>query len=204
MRKLAILDLDYTILNTLAFKHGLADAFFKTIDEFNHDVAKYFKPKNLPYNHMMHLRSLEAERLIDWETKRKILRRINQLFANINQFVFSEAVELLELLKLKGYKLILVSFGEKKFQLEKIKHLKCRKFFSKILVTDKKKYHVMQALRLGKNFRIFIINDNAQESFLMLGQLAKAQLILLDGPYSKNIEHQSEILSLRQCIEFFS
>jgi hypothetical protein len=121
------------------------------------------------------------------------------LTLEINQFVFSEAEIILKHLHRPDNKIILVTHGDKKWQKEKIKNLKIKKYFDKIIITDKNKSSRLKFLTKKKD-KIIIINDNARENEYLLKLLPCSQAILIKGIHSENIKSK-KVYNLKQAVK---
>ena len=82
----------------------------------------------------------------------------------------------------------------------KINNLKIKKYFSKIIITDKEKVHSLEYLKKDDRVK-FLINDNARESLLIQKEIPNTKLILIKGPYSRNVKHDTRVHSLKNCLD---
>ncbi|MCX6796558.1 MAG: HAD family hydrolase [Candidatus Falkowbacteria bacterium] len=100
-------------------------------------------------------------------------------------------------MKRRQHILILITHGNVSWQREKIKHLKIKRYFTKIIITDKNKVDGFKFLRNSKK-EILIVNDNARENRAALKLLPHAQALLIKGIHSNNIKHNYKEYSLKQ------
>lgn len=146
------IDFDSTLFDTSKFyreylnicnKNGISDEevtlarkkLFNDNNLFNMDViTKYFIKK--------------------FDLKDKMLEEVKLLFTD--EFVYDDVIPSLEKLS-KKYKLILLTYGDKKYQLDKINASKLKKYFKKIIISNKSK----DSLDIDYSNGIFI--DNSPE-----------------------------------------
>jgi FMN phosphatase YigB (HAD superfamily) len=120
----------------------------------------------------------------------------------LGDYLFPSAEKIIKYFKNAGVELILVTFGDKMWQRQKVKNLSIRKYFNRISFEDENK-NLSRLLKSLKNGReeILIINDNAKEAKAMMKILgAKAKIFLLDGPYARNIKHNWPINKLGKLL----
>lgn len=211
---LIIFDLDYTLLDTLEFKKGLAEALNLEFDVYHKNCKKYFKDKDILYNLEKHLKILEQENS-DF--------KINENFlSNIGKYLFPEADDILKKMKDAGHKLVLLTYGDVQWQKMKVENLKIKKYFDEIIYTDKGKGEVIRnsktplapllerggpgsthplPLSRGEE-KILIVNDNARECLEMREAIGDCEIFLVKGRYSENVEHDLEIRELGEINNF--
>ncbi|MBI4812068.1 HAD family hydrolase [Candidatus Falkowbacteria bacterium] len=182
-----IFDLDYTLLDAAKFKNGLAKVLGLSRKEFNLSYKKHFKNKKINYNPERHLLILEKEgKKLPLNAKKRVVCFLR----NINKFLFSGAEEKIRKLGKKNF-LILLTLGDKSWQARKMKNLKIKKYFDKIILVDKHKTGALKFLK-NKKDKILVVNDKAKETKEIL-KMINAKTFLIKGPYSKNIKHKFEI-----------
>lgn len=178
-----IFDLDYTLLDTKKFKAGLARTLGLNIDDFK---RSYFKNKKINYNLNKHLKILNQKETI----------KIKEFLKKLDKYLFPESINVIKKLK-KNNKLILLSFGDKAWQKQKINNLSIKDYFDEIILTDKNKIEALKPF-LNTKERILIVNDNAREALEMKKVLKNCDILLTKGPYSDNIKHNEKIHSLSE------
>lgn len=199
----AIIDLDYTLLDTDKFKKALAEIFKDFDFEKNYDDLKNGKKENFGLNAFIDF--LKENYEITDERIKEIEVKCGELLKRIDEFLFPEAEKLLELLKRNGYEIILATFGRKSWQEQKVGHLSEKEKFDQIIFEelDKSKSEFLKSLIKERETAI-IINDNAEECLGMKEVLGdRAKIYLLDGKYSHNAEHNLKIYSLEQLCQYF-
>lgn len=180
---LIILDLDYTLLNTRKFKKGLARSLGLSMKKFNESYKKLFTDNSLPYDPRKHInetgRTCEASALVE---------KVNVFLKTIDKYLFPEAEKILKEFKNRGYRLILLTYGNLKWQERKIENSKIKKYFDKFIFTDKAKEDEIKFLK-NNDEEIIIVNDNARECAEIKKFLGKGKVFLIRGPYSDNVKH---------------
>jgi len=195
-----IFDLDYTLLDTEKFKEKIADIFSQ--EDFKSDYEKYFKSRGLNFDCDKYLAILKAEGRIDGAREKELRLELEKLISNIDNYLKPDVENVLKHFKVLGAELILITFGDKKWQEGKVKNLSIKKYFSRINFEEENKNR-SKLLKLLKNSReeILIINDNAEEARAMVKALdKKIKVFLLDGPYAKNIKHDWPIYKMDKLI----
>lgn len=201
-----IIDLDYTLLNTAKLKEDLAEIFGMSQEQFSHDYRKYFKEKNINFNLEKYLAILKGEKRISVREVGELKLKFEHFFKGIDYYLFPEAEKIIKQFKKRSDKLILVSLGDSGWQKEKVDNLTCKEYFDQIVLEEKDKSQndFFESLK-DSGQKIRIINDNAQESFAVIKKLKELgldyQLILVDGPYSRNTEHQERIYKLNELVQ---
>ncbi|MFH0856455.1 MAG: HAD hydrolase-like protein [bacterium] len=193
---LIIFDLDYTLLDTLGFKKGLAEALNLEFDVYHENCKKHFKDTNILYNLEKHLKILEQEN--------SGVKIKDDFFSSIGSYLFPEAEDILKKMKNAGHKLVLLTYGDVKWQKQKVENLKIKKYFDEIIYTDKKKSKT-EELRdfLIKNaiHKFLIVNDNAKECLEIKEVFEECEIFLVKGRYSENAEHDFEIRELVKILD---
>lgn len=131
------IDFDDVLFNTKVFKDDIMD-IFKRNGISEKIFSRYYKDgsekkgdeKVRKYNPREQIKRI---RMAGFETK-KIEKEIIKLLKNTQKYLFSDGIYFLK--KFKKEELYVVSFGDKKFQREKIKNSGIEKYFKKILIVD--------------------------------------------------------------------
>lgn len=192
-----IFDLDHTLFNANKFKIDLARALEISRNKFFSDYQIYFKDRKINYHADKHISLLINERVINKNHEEVIRKGVKFFLKELNKYIYKEGEELLKILSKNRNKLILVSFGNANWQKQKIKNLQIKKYFSKIIITDKNKGQALDIF-IKEREPIVIINDNARESFAIERAVGRGELLLVKGPYSRNIRHNRKVYTLRQ------
>lgn len=166
-----IFDFDYTLFDTEKFREKLSRAMGISREEFRQGEEKILEQgKN--YNLRDHLELLPEKRNLKTDTA----------FRNLEEFVYEGAVFLLEKLKESGEELILLSLGDSEHQKKKIQGSGMEKYFSQIIITEKKeKANYLQPLA---NKKVFFINDNSRENREVKEKYPHFQIYEVESRYS--------------------
>ena len=194
-----IFDLDYMLLDTSQQRKAIAESIELKIKEYQENYYKNFKSRKKFYNAYQHIDILYKEGRFSANKRREFIEKIDKLVKTIDLFVFDRAEILLKELQDTGADLILATRGDLAWQRKKVNNLRIKKYFSKIIITNKDKGWELKFLNKIKEDKI-IINDNAREAFSMKRAISKAQIYLTKGPYSHNIKHSQPVYSLSQLI----
>ncbi len=123
MKKQAIIfDLDYTLLDTKRFFNGLARALGLSRKKFKQDYERFFSVKKINYSLEKHLPLILADKKSAQAVE--VRNRLKNFWLEVNQYLYPEAENLLRDLKAKGYRLYLLTYGEPKWQQQKVERLK--------------------------------------------------------------------------------
>lgn len=203
---IVVFDLDYTTLDSIKFKNDLGKTIGLSHKEFKVSYNKYFRDKiNYPslyrhYSPSKHLQILKKDNIID--SVKNCQKKVDLYLKKIDNYLFPEAENIIKRFKNKGNKLILISFGNKSWQKNKIDNLKIKKLFNKIVIVDKSKHEALNFLKKSKE-EILIINDNAYEIIEMQKAIGKCEVCLIRGPYSKNVEHNLKVYNIKDCLKMY-
>ncbi|MFH0956101.1 MAG: NIF family HAD-type phosphatase [Candidatus Falkowbacteria bacterium] len=189
-----IFDLDYTLLDTEKFKKKMADIFSQ--EDFKADYEKYFKKQGINFDFDEYLAILNDEGRIDNKREKKLRLEIEELISHIDNYLRPDAENVLKYFKDSGAELILITFGNKKWQERKVKNLTIAKYFDNIIYEEQEKYksEYLKSLSDGKE-EILIINDNLSEANEILKILKRGELHLVDGPYNGGKEVRVKTLT---------
>jgi len=196
-----IFDLDYTLLDTDKFKEKLVEIFKD--QDFYADYKKYFEDSGLSFDYEKYLALLKYAGKIDGAAEKEIRFKLTELMKKLDDYLRPDAENVLKYFHQEGAELILITFGEKNWQQEKVKSLDIKKYFDRIRFEDKNKNKsAWLKLLKNKSEEILIINDNAKEAKEMVKILGKkAKVFLIDGPYSRNIKHNWPINKISGLLE---
>lgn len=133
------IDFDGVIFNTKLFKKQI----FKIFN--GRSSYKEFEKRRIPYSPLTHFKFLSAD--------------LNKLLKNSKHYVLSDAKEFLN--QFSKNKLYLISYGDLKFQKQKIKAAGISKYFKKIIIADKNKADIIRKL-IRKGERAIFIDDKSK------------------------------------------
>jgi len=195
-----IFDFDYTLFNPEKLRQDIAKIFPER--NFSDDYQKYFKDKKISFSLNEYRAKLREESGLTENQLDQRMAAAEKLLKNSDKYLFPEALSLLEYYRRQGDRLVLLTFGNKSFQEMKVDNLGIKDLFDEVcFVEDEKKVHsIIESLK-DSGEKILIINDNAKESLEMMRKLGgQAELKLIKGPYSGNVEHQYQEGSLSDLL----
>ena len=156
-----ILDFDDVLFNTLRFKKELAIIFQRYKLDFQKIYNTIKSNKNIfSLEKCLNLAQKENKNI----DIKKLNKSIDRLFENLNQFLYSDTLDFLN--SVQDYNLILLSWGEEKFQKRKIYGLgkEFTSFFNKIITGPLEKNKVLdKILKSCKDKSIVFIDDKISE-----------------------------------------
>ena len=195
-----VFDLDFTLFDTGKFLTCLPKAMGVAPCVFSATREKYF-PEILfsrQYSGYEHINYLKKDGYIKDSARAR--KNIAALFKTIDQYVYPGADELLKRLKKPENRLVLLTFGNIRWQKAKTANIRIRKYFNKIIWTDKRKDLALAFLKKQKE-PAFIINDNARENLAIKKKLGgRARVILVKSSHSRNAKHNMKEYSFNQIL----
>ncbi len=154
---IVLLDFDRTLFDTDNFLFEIKK-IFKTIGiNENTFISSYKKVK--PYNIKKHLDLLKLNR----QNKSLIQAKLNKLADNSKKYLFSDTIKFLKFLNKNNIKCILVTYGNKEFQNNKIKKSNIKIYLDDIYITSNNQ----NKINIYKN----IITKNKNKSFIIIDDL---------------------------------
>lgn len=206
-----IFDLDHTLFNTSILKEDLKDVFVKhglNEEEFWKTLRKSYEidPKTSGcYSIEKHFWVLDD---FDKSKKDEIKKEIKKLiYFRGRDYLYDDAIPVLNKFKNKKKKLILISKGMDDFQNLKIEATNLRNFFDNIFITAEDKISIISNI-LKNGEAVFNINDHAEESRLVAKNFPNIFCILIrrnrqekpkiDIPTASNLKEVFKYISLFQ------
>ncbi len=158
-----IFDLDHTLYDTKNIKEEIWMLLkaYKIPEKIIDACEKVFRSKNNNlYGILEHLEELEK---LGFKIPSEA---IEAYFArSMTHHLFNGTIEILEKLKKKGHRLILLSKGIDYFQRFKIRQSGLEDFFgSNIYICDEKTEDIIRDMSLPKKGKIYFVNDHADET----------------------------------------
>jgi len=155
------IDFDDVIFNTGLFKKSLAKIFSESgvpKKDFKESYQLIFKNKKTTYSPLKHIGFFTKNKKVD---SLKILFHIENLLKNLESYLFNDAKIFLK--HFAKNNLYLLSYGDLKFQRQKIKATGISKYFKRIIVTKNNKFKIIKKM-VGKNKfkkgeRVIFIDD---------------------------------------------
>ena len=193
-----IFDLDSTLLNKKEFFNSFAPVLGLSLKDFIGSSEQGKKKGKDKYSLLEHINYLRHNGYISGSGK-ELENKIQKHIKNINNYLFEDTVPLLEYLKNTKNKLILATYGDKKWQKAKVDNLDIKKYFDRIIVTDKDKQEELKDLD-NSNEEIYIINDKASETLALQKFFSnKARVFLIKSHRSYDVKHNLPVYSLKEA-----
>ncbi|MDD4901341.1 MAG: HAD hydrolase-like protein [Patescibacteria group bacterium] len=196
-----IFDLDYTLLDTARFKKDLAVVFDR--ENFSDDYQKYFKMQGVNFNFAVYLSLLKKFDHLNAAREKELKEKWLDFKKRSRDYLFPGAVNILKHLKQGGARLLLITFGDKEWQAEKVGCLGLDKYFDRLSFKEKDKSedHLLSEIKNSQE-RILVVNDNAKEAEGMVDTLGKrAKIFLVNGPYVNNAKHHWPVHKLEELLK---
>lgn len=172
----AIFDLDHTLLNSEKLREELAKILGMTFDEYKESYLKYFTDEKVPYSFKNHLEILKKDPLL--KNKPEIVNgeeNFDKKFKAIDSLLYEGAIKLVDAEKEAGNKVLLMTFGNREWQEEKINRLsEIRNAFGEngIVYIDGDKSEILNE-KIIPGEKYIIINDNIDETEKMVETLGR-------------------------------
>ena len=186
------LDFDYTLFDTYLFreelykileKNGLDKSHLAVTPEMKINGQKLLNIKEL-------FKSLSEAKNIPLNN---FLEPLEELYAKCDKLVYDDTVCFLKYLKSKNHKLHVLTWGEKKFQEEKLKASKLYEYFDEIIYAEQLKY----TLDIDYSNGIFI-DDSVRDLEGLYNKNAK-QVFRIKRKNGKNSDKK---LNIKEILEF--
>lgn len=199
-----IFDLDYTIYKTDALVTKMAKELGISRQVFFQTDKERFGKRGENFSVSKFVDFLSHKGYIDKKEKAQKKKIIKQIISKGSDFVLPEAKKIMKELRSEGHKIILLTYGDKQYQKEKIEGAKIKEYFSKIIYTDKDKAESLKFLQ-NDNSLIVVVNDNAKENVLIEKNLKnsgkKAKIFLVKGKHNNNAKHLYKTVTIKQLSE---
>ncbi len=179
-----IFDLDYTLLDTALFKEAVAGALAEcglTREDFSRTYKEVtYRPGALyDYNHDLQLNLLSESLTCDKKTAKE---KIYSVAARCGEFIYPGALDFLKRLRVRGFKLILLTLGNAEWQKKKIAGCGLASYFDEIITTTGNKASLIKNLEKDIQETTAVINDNGDEVREMVSVAPQFHYIIKKGP----------------------
>ncbi|MDD4333285.1 MAG: HAD hydrolase-like protein [Patescibacteria group bacterium] len=195
-----VFDLDYTLLNTKKFKSDMAKAMGISLAVFKKSYEEHSKNSATNYILEDHLDYLVKTGKYEASQKKIIKKKVMNFLKKIDNYLFSSAAPVLAELSARGHKLEMITYGNRRWQRLKVGNLKIKKYFQRVIITDKNKHDQLRFWK-KKEANVCFVNDNAKEVVCIREILPRAQFILIKGPYAFNHPHNFKVYNLKDCLK---
>lgn len=194
---LVILDLDYTLLDTTAFKRALiaslepmgvsSDEFFETYGIVAHAI-----PGKHGYSFEAQAKVLHEKYGYD---EAEVLKRLTSVYDILPSFLYPDSTPFLEFLKEKGIPAVLFTWANPEHQEAKVKNLRIEQYLSKIIITNEAKGTAELDLGVPESEWVFI-NDNPRELRDLAARYPAARMIRIVRPDGKKFSPEEDMLDV--------
>ena len=176
--KIAIFDLDDTLIDTAKMKEDIAKILGMEPGEYLEDyMSRYDTKTGMLYNFLEHLEKLVNEGKIVPEKEKSIKEQYGILLSRASDYIFPGAEPILNEYAGKKCWIVLATKGDEHTQLMKINSLwpQIGKFFNDVIIIDTDKTEALKNLLSGKN--VTFINDKHSENASIVEQFPGVKVI---------------------------
>ena len=194
---LAILDLDYTLLDTTAFKRALTaslepmgvtnDEFYETYGAVAHAV-----PGEHRYSFESQAKLLREKYGYD---EAEILKRLSSVYAILPSFLYPDTLPFLEFLSAQKIPAVLFTWANPEHQQAKVKGLGIEKFLAKVVITSEAKGTAELELSAPQSEWVFL-NDNPNEIRALAARYPESRAIRIKRPDGKKFPPEEDVLDV--------
>lgn len=178
-----IFDLDYTLLDTAAFKKELSSALREcgiSDTEFQEVYSEKVEKEELvrDFDPLMYVKELRDSLSCSEE---EVVGRIEKVAGNASSHLFPDAVEVLGALKSEGHRLMLMTHGNVAWQKKKVEQSGIRDVFDEVFYAPEKKEDLKDVLA-DIEMPAVMVNDNGKEIDLLGTAFPQYRMIAVRGP----------------------
>lgn len=181
-----VFDFDHTLLDTHRFKEAIVDkvaAFGPFVEDVRdaHERSMGRKEDRTGiYDPDRHVEFLRGS-FPDEESVRKARTAIDAVLENTGDYLYPGAEDLLGRLKARGYRLILLTFGNEEWQKKKVGNSGISGYFDDVIATSGSKGEVLKEIACGGE-PVFVVNDNLRETRDMIEEMPELHYVIKCGP----------------------
>lgn len=194
---LVILDLDYTLLDTTAFKRALTasleplgvttDQFYDTYGTVAHAVPG------------QHRYSFEAQAKLLHEkfgySEADVLTRLQSVYEILPSFLYPDSVPFMQSLVAKHIPAVLFTWANPEHQAAKVKSLGIEQYLAQVIITSEDKGTAELDLPAPQSEWVFI-NDNPNELRALAARYPHATMIRITRPDGKKFPPEEDVLDV--------
>lgn len=169
-----VFDLDYTLLDTVAFKEALKEAVTSlgvTPERYEETYKQIVKREGKVYDYDpgVHIEALQED-LGDPGKMAEAKARIDRVLVSTEQYLYPGAVEMVTKYKDAGVRLVLLTFGNEAWQEAKSRYSGLTQLFDRVYAVGKEKTSVLRGIALEDD-EVIVVNDNGQEMKEMMAEI---------------------------------
>lgn len=194
---LAILDLDYTLLDTTAFKRALTaslEPLGVTTDQFfeTYGVVAHAIPGQHGYSFEAQAKLLHEKYGYD---EAEGLRRLTSVYEILPSFLYPDSLPFLKFLKEKHVPAVLFTWANPEHQEAKVKGLGIGSYLTKVVITSEAKGTADLELSEPQGEWVFI-NDNPNEIRALAARYPEARMIRIKRADGKKFPPEEDVLDV--------
>ncbi len=184
-----VFDLDYTLLDTVRFKEALVAATGVEPAKYERAYVEAVERGGGRFDPDILFDILLEDGAMARENAQEVRRSFNEVVHATQEYLYPGAKELLEALRTHDVAVELLTFGNVKWQEEKVKHSGLAGLFGSVCCTDKDKREVVKGLGIDQD-KVIIVNDNGKEMEEMMAVAPEYSYVLKKGPkpVSENLQ----------------
>ena len=175
-----VFDLDYTLLDTIAFKKALVDATGVDEKEWQSSYDEAVKANKGLFEPSAFFSELKQRKLLTDESEEASRRRFDDVLKTTEQYLYPQAKELLEALGKHEVEVDLMTFGQADWQRAKVEHSGLTRLFNKVLYVESDKKGFVKGLGEGQD-KVLVVNDNGKEMDEMVEAAPEHTYVLKTG-----------------------
>ncbi|MDI6591630.1 MAG: HAD hydrolase-like protein [Patescibacteria group bacterium] len=198
-----VFDFDHTLFSAKRLYEGLKEEFRKlgVNENLFQETFERSKGKGRDYKPFQQFKLINKENpQIEIKTLKKSFEKV---FKKAPKFLYKDAIWFLKKWKNKA-DLILLSYGEEKFQRQKIEKSKIKKYFKKIIITRDIEKTKPFKKAFQKNKKIIFVEDNPEALFKIKENYPKVIAIRInrkEGKYWQEKNNSKIDFSIRNLRE---
>lgn len=183
---MVIFDFDHTLLDTHRFKEAIVGAiavFGPAKEEVRNAHERSMgrrEDRTGIYDPDRHIELLR-ESFPDDESMQKARTAIDGVLESTGDFLYPGVEGFLGRLKARGYRLILLTFGNEEWQKKKVGNSGISGYFDDVIATSGSKGEVLKEIACGGE-PVFVVNDNPRETRDMMEEAPELHYVIKCGP----------------------
>ncbi len=175
-----VFDLDYTLLDTVAFKRALVEATGVDEKEWKKAYDAAVEGNRGLFEPSAFFAELTRRELLTDAAAEAARKSFDDVLATTEKYLYPEAKELVTALGRHEADVDLMTFGDASWQRAKVEHSGLAKMFDDVLYAEKDKKEFIRGLGEGQD-KVIVVNDNGKEMEEMVEVAPEHTYILKAG-----------------------
>lgn len=175
-----VFDLDYTLLDTVAFKKALVEATGVDEKEWKKAYDAAVESNRGLFEPSAFFAELTRRDLLTDDAATAARKRFDGVLATTDEYLYEEAKELVMALGKHDADVDLMTFGDASWQRAKVEHSGLARMFDDVLYAEKDKKEFIRGLGEGQD-KVIVVNDNGKEMEEMAAAAPEHTYILKAG-----------------------